>query len=187
MLPTITLTLRVKKRDGLNAWSGKTTTISAMMARIISRKMSHNLIFGVNAVDAYLVGPYSSVYRAPRTAANRQRFHHYELRLFWRGGAGVDRQHVLPTQTPRRIGRHGVTQSVIGLISRGLSCAADSHVPVFGPFEPMMYSPRVMSQARAMGDLGATQFNLQRRAMRHPSQCSYLVCDGRLPVALVVW
>src|ERR1700728_2589896 len=107
--------------------------------------------------------------------------------LFWRSGAGVDRQHVLPTQTPRRIGRHGVTQSVIGLISRGLSCAADSHVPVFGPFEPMLYSPRVMSQARAMGDLGATQFNLQRRAMRHPSQCSYLVCDGRLPVALVVW
>src|ERR1700728_2589894 len=80
MLPTITLTLIVKKRDGLNAWSGKTTTISAMMARIISRKMSHNLIFGVKAVDAYLVGPYSSVYRAPRTAANRQRFHHYELR-----------------------------------------------------------------------------------------------------------
>jgi hypothetical protein len=31
MLPTITLTLMVKKRDGLNAWSGKTTTISAMM------------------------------------------------------------------------------------------------------------------------------------------------------------
>jgi 4-carboxymuconolactone decarboxylase len=25
-------------------------------------------------------------------------------------------------------------------------------VPVFGPFEPMMYSPEVMSQARAMGD-----------------------------------
>ena len=25
-------------------------------------------------------------------------------------------------------------------------------VPVFGPFEPMMYSPVVMSQARAMGD-----------------------------------
>ena len=25
-------------------------------------------------------------------------------------------------------------------------------VPVFGPFEPMMYSPQVMSQARAMGD-----------------------------------
>jgi 4-carboxymuconolactone decarboxylase len=25
-------------------------------------------------------------------------------------------------------------------------------VPVFGPFEPMMYSPRLMSQARAMGD-----------------------------------
>jgi 4-carboxymuconolactone decarboxylase len=24
--------------------------------------------------------------------------------------------------------------------------------PVFGPFEPMMYSPQVMSQARAMGD-----------------------------------
>jgi hypothetical protein len=51
MLPTITLTLIVKKRDGLNAWSGKTTTISAMMARIISRKMSHNLIVGVNAMN----------------------------------------------------------------------------------------------------------------------------------------
>jgi 4-carboxymuconolactone decarboxylase len=25
-------------------------------------------------------------------------------------------------------------------------------VPVFGPFEPLMYSPRVMNQARAMGD-----------------------------------
>jgi 4-carboxymuconolactone decarboxylase len=25
-------------------------------------------------------------------------------------------------------------------------------VPVFGPFEPMMYSPQVMSLARAMGD-----------------------------------
>jgi 4-carboxymuconolactone decarboxylase len=25
-------------------------------------------------------------------------------------------------------------------------------VPVFGPFEPLMYSPKVMSQARAMGD-----------------------------------
>jgi 4-carboxymuconolactone decarboxylase len=25
-------------------------------------------------------------------------------------------------------------------------------IPVFGPFEPMMYSPQVMSQARAMGD-----------------------------------
>src|SRR4051794_14039508 len=25
-------------------------------------------------------------------------------------------------------------------------------VPVFGPFEPLMYSPDVMSQARAMGD-----------------------------------
>src|SRR5215212_1706059 len=25
-------------------------------------------------------------------------------------------------------------------------------VPVFGPFEPMMHSPEVMSQARAMGD-----------------------------------
>ena len=25
-------------------------------------------------------------------------------------------------------------------------------VPVFGPFEPMMYSPQLMSQARAMGD-----------------------------------
>jgi 4-carboxymuconolactone decarboxylase len=25
-------------------------------------------------------------------------------------------------------------------------------VPVFGPFEPLMYSPRVMSQARALGD-----------------------------------
>ncbi|HEY6456325.1 MAG TPA: carboxymuconolactone decarboxylase family protein [Steroidobacteraceae bacterium] len=25
-------------------------------------------------------------------------------------------------------------------------------VPVFGPFEPLMYSPRLMSQARAMGD-----------------------------------
>ncbi|MDE2566973.1 MAG: carboxymuconolactone decarboxylase family protein, partial [Burkholderiales bacterium] len=25
-------------------------------------------------------------------------------------------------------------------------------VPVFGPFEPLMYSPQVMSQARSMGD-----------------------------------
>ncbi len=25
-------------------------------------------------------------------------------------------------------------------------------VPVFGPFEPLMHSPEVMSQARAMGD-----------------------------------
>jgi 4-carboxymuconolactone decarboxylase len=25
-------------------------------------------------------------------------------------------------------------------------------IPVFGPFEPLMYSPQVMSQARAMGD-----------------------------------
>ena len=25
-------------------------------------------------------------------------------------------------------------------------------VPVFGPFEPLMYSPQVMSTARAMGD-----------------------------------
>jgi 4-carboxymuconolactone decarboxylase len=29
---------------------------------------------------------------------------------------------------------------------------AARRVPVFGPFEPMMYSPQVMSQARAMGD-----------------------------------
>jgi 4-carboxymuconolactone decarboxylase len=29
---------------------------------------------------------------------------------------------------------------------------AARNVPVFGPFEPMMYSPQVMSQARAMGD-----------------------------------
>jgi len=29
---------------------------------------------------------------------------------------------------------------------------AAREVPVFGPFEPMMYSPQVMSQARAMGD-----------------------------------
>lgn len=26
------------------------------------------------------------------------------------------------------------------------------NVPVFGPFEPLMYSPQVMNQARAMGD-----------------------------------
>jgi len=26
------------------------------------------------------------------------------------------------------------------------------HVPVFGPFEPLMHSPQVMSQTRAMGD-----------------------------------
>lgn len=29
---------------------------------------------------------------------------------------------------------------------------ASRKVPVFGPFEPLMYSPQVMSQARAMGD-----------------------------------
>ena len=29
---------------------------------------------------------------------------------------------------------------------------ATRRVPVFGPFEPLMYSPEVMSQARAMGD-----------------------------------
>jgi 4-carboxymuconolactone decarboxylase len=29
---------------------------------------------------------------------------------------------------------------------------AARRVPVFGPFEPMMYSPQLMSQARAMGD-----------------------------------
>src|SRR5450432_503767 len=29
---------------------------------------------------------------------------------------------------------------------------AARRVPVFGPFEPLMYSPAVMSQARAMGD-----------------------------------
>ena len=29
---------------------------------------------------------------------------------------------------------------------------AARHTPVFGPFEPMMYSPRLMSAARAMGD-----------------------------------
>jgi 4-carboxymuconolactone decarboxylase len=29
---------------------------------------------------------------------------------------------------------------------------AARNVPVFGPFEPMMHSPQVMSQARAMGD-----------------------------------
>ncbi len=29
---------------------------------------------------------------------------------------------------------------------------AERKVSVFGPFEPMMYSPQVMSQARAMGD-----------------------------------
>jgi len=29
---------------------------------------------------------------------------------------------------------------------------ATRKVPVFGPFEPLMYSPEVMSQARAMGD-----------------------------------
>ena len=29
---------------------------------------------------------------------------------------------------------------------------ATRKVPVFGPFEPLMYSPQVMSQARAMGD-----------------------------------
>ncbi|MBD5049948.1 carboxymuconolactone decarboxylase family protein, partial [Xanthomonas citri pv. citri] len=36
------------------------------------------------------------------------------------------------------------------------SAAADFEaarkVPVFGPFEPLMYSPQLMSQARAMGD-----------------------------------
>jgi 4-carboxymuconolactone decarboxylase len=30
--------------------------------------------------------------------------------------------------------------------------AAVRKVPVFGPFEPLMYSPQVMTQARAMGD-----------------------------------
>ena len=30
--------------------------------------------------------------------------------------------------------------------------AAARKVPVFGPFEPLMHSPQVMSQARAMGD-----------------------------------
>src|SRR5580698_1532957 len=30
--------------------------------------------------------------------------------------------------------------------------AAARKVPVFGPFEPLMYSPQVMSTARAMGD-----------------------------------
>lgn len=29
---------------------------------------------------------------------------------------------------------------------------AARHVPVFGPFEPLMYSPRLMSDARALGD-----------------------------------
>src|SRR3954454_21939967 len=29
---------------------------------------------------------------------------------------------------------------------------ATRKVPVFGPFEPLMHSPQVMSQARAMGD-----------------------------------
>src|SRR6202167_5079988 len=29
---------------------------------------------------------------------------------------------------------------------------AERKVPVFGPFEPLMHSPQVMSQARAMGD-----------------------------------
>lgn len=29
---------------------------------------------------------------------------------------------------------------------------ASRKVPVFGPFEPLMHSPQVMSQARAMGD-----------------------------------
>jgi 4-carboxymuconolactone decarboxylase len=29
---------------------------------------------------------------------------------------------------------------------------AARHTPVFGPFEPMMYSPQLMSAARAMGD-----------------------------------
>ena len=29
---------------------------------------------------------------------------------------------------------------------------ANRHTPVFGPFEPLMHSPQVMSQARAMGD-----------------------------------
>ncbi len=29
---------------------------------------------------------------------------------------------------------------------------ASRKVPVFGPFEPLMYSPQVMTQARAMGD-----------------------------------
>src|SRR5277367_6635070 len=32
--------------------------------------------------------------------------------------------------------------------------------------------------------LRATPFNLQRRAVRHPSQCSYVICDDCLPVAL---
>jgi 4-carboxymuconolactone decarboxylase len=104
-------------------------------------------------------------------------------------------------------GRYRVTESVMGLLSRGLLCAADARfragdehmkynrmaialltiasitargqerlstippaqyteeqkqaaadfesarkVPVFGPFEPLMYSPQVMSTARAMGD-----------------------------------
>ncbi len=30
--------------------------------------------------------------------------------------------------------------------------ASARKVPVFGPFEPLMYSPEVMSTARAMGD-----------------------------------
>src|ERR1700722_15740344 len=113
----------------------------------------------------------------------------------------------LDPNAPVGSGRHRGTQSVIGLLSRGLSCAEDAHLPagdehmkycriaialltiagvaaraeerlptippaqyteeqkqaaadfeaarkgpVFGPFEPMMYSPQLMSQARAMGD-----------------------------------
>src|SRR5258708_25978981 len=34
----------------------------------------------------------------------------------------------------------------------GAEFEAARKVPVFGPFEPLMYSPAVMSQARAMGD-----------------------------------
>ena len=41
-------------------------------------------------------------------------------------------------------------------------------VPVFGPFEPMIYSPQLMSQARAMGDY------LRYKSMNGP-------CTTRMP------
>jgi hypothetical protein len=45
-------------------------------------------------------------------------------------------------------------------------------------------APDAEQQSRVT--LGATPFNLQRRRVRHPSQCSYVVRDDCLAVALFV-
>jgi 4-carboxymuconolactone decarboxylase len=64
--------------------------------------------------------------------------------LFTIGVVGARAEERLPTIPPAQYSEEQKQAAV--------EFEAARKVPVFGPFEPMMYSPQVMSLARAMGD-----------------------------------